>query len=120
MKIPKLFLHDTLTDWLHTLFFQGECVGSETIWVSPYYAYPLNPPQNAQYALLIVEAFSLTADKTKVIRFREDGTAPDASYGMPLGNMGAYEVKGKENMQRFRMIGIEPSYFHQVNVQYYG
>jgi hypothetical protein len=120
MKIPKLFLHDTLTDWLSTLFFQGECIGSETLYVSWYYPATLYPPDGAQYALIIVEASPGVPDKSKVIRFKEDGSYLSSYYGMPLGDLGVYEVKGKENMQRFQMIGIEPYYGHQVNVQYYG
>lgn len=120
MKIPKIFLHDTWTDWLHTLFFQGECLSSETIYVSPYYPSMLNPPENAQYALIVVEANSGAIDKSRVLRFREDGTYVDAYTGMPLGDLGFYEVKGRENMLRFKMIAIEPYLGHQVNVQYFG
>ena len=119
MKIPKLFLHDTVTDWLHTLFFQGECIGSETITVYSYFASQLTIPVGAQYALIVVEAAPAVADKSKVLRFWEDGSFPTASFGIPLGELGVYEVKGKENMNNFAMIGIEAFYSHSVQVQYF-
>jgi len=120
MKIPKLFLHDTLTDWFHALFFQGECIGVETISVYSYYFAQLTIPQGAQYALIVVEASASTTDKSRVLRFWEDGSNPSQYFGIPLGDLGVYEVKGKENMQRFKMIGIEAFNVHTVQVQYFG
>ncbi len=120
MKIPKLFLNDTFTDWLHALFFQGECIGVETLQVYWYYASQLTIPIGAQYALLVVEASPTIPDKSKVLRFWEDGSLPTATSGIPMGELGVYEVKGKENMQRFRIIGIEAFYGHSVQIQYFG
>ncbi len=120
MKIPQLFLNDTFTDWLYALFFQGECIGSQTFSVYWYSPVTLTIPEGAQYALVVVEAAPGTSDTSRVIRFREDGSFPDAVNGIPLGDLGVYEVKGKENMQRFKMIGIEAFLGHTVQVQYFG
>lgn len=84
-----------------------------------YYPTTLDIPEGAQYAHIIVEASDSATDKTKVIRFWEDGSYPNAYNGMPLGDLGTYEVKGKENMQRFKMIGIQAYNMHQVQVQYF-
>ena len=119
MKIPKLFFNDTFTDWLQALFFQGECTGAETLAVSSYAPISLNIPQGAQYALIVVEAAPTASDKSRVIRFREDGNAPDARNGIPLGDLGVYEVKGKENMLGFRAIGIQAFLIHTIQVQYF-
>ena len=120
MKIPKLFFNDTLTDWLHALFFQGECIGAETLSVSWNVPLSLNIPLGTQYALIVVEAAPTSIDKSRVIRFREDGSNPDARNGIPLGDLGVYEVKGKENMLGFRAIGIQAFLIHTLQIQYFG
>lgn len=119
MKIPLLHLHDAITDWLRALFFGGECIGYQRLNVPGYLAVPLTIPPSAQYALCIAEANPLQADRTKVMRFLENGSFPNAIDGMPLGDLGIYEIKGRENMQRFRVIGIDPFITQSLRIQYY-
>lgn len=76
-------------------------------------------PESANCALLCVEADSTAADKTKVIRFYEDGTAPTSTDGFPLGNLDFYEIDNRANMFGFKMIGIEAAKTHTIQVLYY-
>lgn len=120
MRIPKLPFHNIITEMLYTLFFQGECIFCETMIVSDFYPSALSIPEHARYALMIVEADPLQYDKDLVVRFCEDGQNAQADFGMPLGHMGVYEVKGSGNMDRFTIIGIELGRHHKVRIQYFG
>jgi hypothetical protein len=119
MRIPFLHFHEAIVDWLHTLFFQGECIGYQALPVSSFFANSLAIPAQARYALMVVESNSLQIDKQRVVRFLESGI-PNAGIGMPLGDLGVYECKGKENMQAFRVIGIQVGLTHTLHIQYYG
>jgi len=120
MKIPKLPFHNVISDMLYTLIFQGECIAYVTIMVDDEAVRSFNIPVEARYAMLITESDPNQNNKDLIIRFREDGSNPSADEGMPLGDMGVYEVKGKENMSQFRMIGIEAGKQHKVRVQFFG
>jgi hypothetical protein len=120
MRIPKLPFHNVIGDLLYTLFFQGECVGYDTMVVDNANIGTLAIPENARYALLVVESDANQTNKDMVLRFREDGEAPTIDEGMPLGDLGVYEVKGIENMQRFKIVGIEQERIHKIRIQFFG
>lgn len=120
MKIPFLHFHEAITDWLQALFFQGECVGYQQLGVGSFSPSALYPPSNAQYALIVIESDPAQIDKQRVVRFIESGVIPSQTFGMPLGDLGVYECKGRENMQAFRIIGISLGLYHTMHVQYFG
>lgn len=121
------YLSDTTFDnteleFLSALLYGGKCLGYENIAVDDTAEVSLDAANNfpaKRYALLYVEAGSGVADAVKVIRWREDGVAPTASEGMPLGDNGTLDVKG-DNIADFGMIGIDVGITHSVKVLYYG
>jgi hypothetical protein len=120
MKIPFLHFHEAVSDWLQALFFQGECVAYQQLGVGSFSPSALYPPTGALYALIVIESDPAQIDKQRVVRFTESGVIPSGSFGMPIGDLGVYECKGKENMQAFRCIGISPGLNHIMHVQYFG
>lgn len=64
-------------------------------------------PDGANYAVIIAEG----AD----VRWRDDGTNPTASVGMPLPNGGVLEYDGKLSALKF----IQVSAGAKINVSYY-
>jgi hypothetical protein len=123
MKIPKAPYHGTANGLLYALLSGGDCVGYEDLEIDDISMPSLNPPENGEYALIVVEADPTTTDKSKVIRikeFIEDDSFPTSAIGIPLGDFSVYEVKGKKNMQDFRAISIEAGKLHILRVQYYG
>ena len=120
MRIPKLPFHNVISDLLYTLFFQGECIAYQTMIVDSSIAIGLNIPDKARYVVLVVECHTSQFNKDLVLRFCEDGQTPEANHGMPLGNLGLYEVKGNTNMSRFRIIGVEIGLEHTVRLQFFG
>lgn len=123
MKIPKAPYHGTTNGLLYAVLTGGDCVGYEDIQVDDHSLPALNPPEDAEYALIVIEADATTADKVKVVRIKEytsEDAFPTSSVGIPLGDLSVYEVKGKKNMQSFRAISIEAGKVHIFRVQYYG
>ena len=120
MKIPSLPFHNVLGDLLYALFFQGECLGYASLEVTRDDIVSLSVPVHARYAMLVLECDPNQDNKDLVVRFREDGEEPGPDEGMPLGDLGVYEVKGIENMQRFRVLGIEIGKRHKLRIQYFG
>ena len=120
MLIPKQPFYNVIADLLYTLFFQGDCVKYDIMIVDDAQVQTLVIPQHARYAVIVVEANTSQFNKDLVVRFREDGDYPEPSIGMPLGDMGVYEVKGNTNMNRFKVIGIEPGLQHTIRIQFFG
>ncbi|HSZ72479.1 MAG TPA: hypothetical protein VK750_07360 [Cytophagaceae bacterium] len=120
MRIPKLPFHNVIVEMLYALFFQGDCLKYVSKTINDSQVIHLEIPDNARYAVIVIESQVTQFNKDIVVRFREDGHDPDASNGMPLGDMGVYEVKGTNNMSRFKMIGVEANLTHQVRIQYFG
>jgi hypothetical protein len=120
MRIPKLPFHNVMAELLYSLFFQGECLAYVSLEVSDAFALSLNVPEHARYAVLVVECNTSQFNKDLVVRFREDNIAPEADNGMPLGDLGVYEIKGTSNMARFALIGVEAGLVHKVRIQFFG
>ena len=73
-----------------------------------------NVPNEAVSALIILEQGSGTSLVNA--RFMETGV-PTQLAGMPLGQLGTYEVVGKRNMSNFRVISADGE-SHTLNIQY--
>ena len=79
----------------------------------------LHVPEEAVSATIMVEADQTAFQKNRVIRFKENGTAPALNSGFALGDNDIYELIGKENLKNFSVIGIEESKTHFLRIQYY-
>lgn len=120
MRIPRLPFHNVIAELLYTLFFQGDCIAYATMLVDDGNAIGLTVPFNARYAVIVVESHTSQFNKDRVLRFREDGNLPESDEGMPLGDMGVYEVKGTVNMSKFLIIGVEAGLQHKIRIQFFG
>lgn len=123
MKLPKPPFHGLTNELLYAILAGVDCLGYENLEVSDFGMVSLTPPENAVWAMLVLEADPTTADKTRAIRFCdlfEDEEFPTAFEGVPLGHLGYYRIKGKKNLQNFRAIGVEAGKTHSLKVQYYG
>lgn len=121
-KLTDTTFDNTHLEFLSALLYGGKCLGYENISVDDAAPVSLDAENNfseKRYALLYVEAGGGVANASKVIRFREDGVAPTALEGMPLGDNGLLDVKG-DNIADFQMIGIDVGVTHSVKVLYYG
>lgn len=83
------------------------CVGYQQI-TSLSASTALTVPANARYCVVIPE--------TQAIRFRDDGTAPTATVGMPLTVSQPFVYTGDLSAIRF----IEQTASAKLNVSYYG
>jgi len=82
------------------------CLGYQQI-TSVSSASGLTPPQGATLALIVPE--------TQAIRWRDDGTNPTASVGMPVAAGSYLSYDGDLNRIKF----IEQSASAKINVSYY-
>lgn len=82
------------------------CLGYQQI-TSVSSAAGLTPPQGATLALIVPE--------TQAIRWRDDGTNPTASVGMPVAAGSYLSYDGDLNRIKF----IEQSASAKINVSYY-
>ena len=70
-------------------------------------------------AMITLEAHA-DADKSEVLaRFWQDGTHPTNTKGLPLMHMGVIEIKGFQNVKKFRIISAD-NRSHTINIQYFG
>lgn len=77
--------------------------------------------QKGEYksAIITLEA-AAGADKDAVLaRFWQDGTHPTNTNGLPLMHMGVIEIKGFQNVKKFRIISAD-NRSHTLNIQYFG
>ena len=122
MKIPRLPFHNVLAELLYSLIIGGECIGYQDLYVNAPYSFSLTIPQGAVYALIVCEADVLSADKTKVVRFKQFDTMnnpPASTVGIPLGDLGVVEIKGKMNLANFQATGIRTGEYHLLRIEYY-
>ena len=123
MLIPKPPYHGANNNLLYAILTGGDCLAYQELLVDSITPKGLTFPAGTVYALIIVEANSGTADKTKVIRFKEADNVsnpPTAVRGIPLGDLSVYEVKGTSNLTNFKVIGIEAGKVHSLKIQYFG
>lgn len=122
MKIPRLPFHNVLAELLYSLIIGGECIGYEDLYVYAPYTFQLTVPEGALYALIVCEADVISTDKTKVIRFKQldpNLTTVNPYAGVPLGDLGVVEIKGKKNLENFRATGINNGEYHLLRIEYY-
>lgn len=121
MKIPIPPFHEVNSQLLLALLTGGDCLQYNNVPVNDTQVTTLSPVSGTVYALIVVEADPTTMDKSKVIRFSEmQATIVSAINGLPLGDLGVYEVKGMSNLQNFKAIGIEAGKSHTLRIQYFG
>lgn len=108
-------------DLLFSMITGGKCLGYQKLSVGDA-AVGLTVPEGALYCQLIQEVDPTYADSKLVItRFRQDGVNPTTENGMPLGQNGVVEIKGPDNMKKFRVISAtNPGYTHPISIEYYG
>lgn len=121
MRIPIPPFRGLMQDLLYSLLLQGECIGFEKLEVDTLPA-SLNFPSGAVYALIICEASSSTApaNRSKVVRYKQLGweDLPTDTDGMPLGEVGVTEIKGKKNLENFRAVSIDGN-THTLMIEYF-
>jgi len=93
--------------------------GYEDLPVSDTEVAQLSIPENAISATISIEADGSAAEKSRVVRFKENGSDPTASSGIALGENDLYEITGRWNLESFRVIGVEAGKSHIIRVQYY-
>jgi hypothetical protein len=121
MRIPKGPFQGATNGLLYALLTGGDCIEYKEMLVSSSVPIALDPPVDAHYALVVVEADPENEDKQKAIRITESSDfPPSATSGIPLGNLSVYEVKGRKNMESFSAIGIESEKEHWLRIQFYG
>jgi hypothetical protein len=107
-------------DILLAILHGGVCVGYQNLAFDDAPVVVLTVPAGAQYAICVLEADATEVDFPRVARFREDGVAPTAAEGMPVGDNGSFEIRGAANLAAFQIIGITAGKNHTLKVQYYG
>lgn len=93
--------------------------GYEDITITDAEAKSLTVPDDAVSAEIHIEADGTATKPNRVIRYKQNGTAPTANIGMALGDGDVIEVFGKANLDVFEAIGIEAGKSHSLRIQYY-
>jgi hypothetical protein len=75
----------------------------------------LTVPTNAKYALIVPES---SATGT-AIRYWLDGSIPTTTEGIPRGNLDAFDIVEKQNLENFRITQAQAG-THNLQVQYFG
>ena len=93
--------------------------GYEDLAVTDAEVAQLTVPENAISATISIEADASVTDKSRVIRFKENGSDPSANSGIALGDNDLYEITGRWNLESFRVVGVEAGKIHILRIQYY-
>lgn len=102
-----------------------KAVGYEKINVTSAGVVVLTPtahskPEDKPYFALITPVLDSTATvTTSAINFRLDGTAPDATNGLILGQGGMLMLSGFDQISNFKAIATEAGKTHTLRVQYF-
>ncbi len=107
----------TLTKLLQIASTGWRAIGHETITLSTAGVYSLTVPDQARYALMVIEETGSTGTQ-KIVRFWEDGSNPTASDGIARGDMDAWDVISYSNLKDFKIIRVTAA-AHKLFVQYY-
>jgi len=95
------------------------CIKYEQITVTDSSAVSLNVPGECFSVLLTIEEDSSGSKNGKAVRITETGQNPTSSFGMPLGDLDSYEVTYYDNIKNIKLIGVQASKAHTINVVYY-
>ncbi|WP_010182420.1 hypothetical protein [Aquimarina agarilytica] len=93
--------------------------GYQDIEITATQAVSLQVPQKAVSAVLVLEADSTSSSFVRIVRFKENGSAPTASSGFALGDNDIYSIVGKNNLENFKVIGIEKDKKHIGRIQFF-
>lgn len=78
--------------------------GFETITlVNDGTVYNLTPPEDANYALCVIESDD---DTTIVARFRLDGEDPTSSDGIPVVHLQGWDLNEMHNLGKFKIVVV--------------
>ncbi len=102
---------------LTSLTTEHRAISNETITFSTANVYSLTVPDQARYALMVLEEAGATGT-AKVIRYWEDGSNPDAATGIARGDLDAWDVMSYSNLKSFKAIRVTAN-SHKLFVQYY-
>ena len=103
-------LQNALTHSTLTLFTEATRNGNNKVMM-------LHQNTNANRAIVVLEA-AAGADKTAVLaRFWMDGSHPSNTEGLPLKDMGVFEIVGVTNVKNFRIITADDR-AHILQIQY--
>jgi len=117
---PSSTSNGNLGAYLSAILYTGKCLGYEDLAFDDAPEVALAAvPAGARLAVCVVEADASQAGLARVARYREDGNAPTAAEGMPVGDNGFFELTG-DNIAAFKIIGITAGKAHTLKVQYYG
>ena len=93
--------------------------GYQDLTISSSQAKSLSAPETAVSAEIHIEADPSVSKPARVIRYKQNGRAPTTTSGMALGDGDILEVFGKENLDLFRVIGIQTGKSHILRIQYF-
>lgn len=79
----------------------------------------LTVPSDAYSAIIVIIAHASAVRTDDVARFWEDGSIPTAAQGLVLGDRTPYEIKGRDNLSNFKIIGVDAGLTHSLQIQYY-
>lgn len=93
--------------------------GYEDLAVDDSEAKELTVPEGAVSASIFFEVDASSTNKSRALRYKENGTAPTTDSGQPFGDGDVLELFGKISLDNFKVIGIEAGKSHILRVQYY-
>lgn len=93
--------------------------GYEDLEVDDTEAKALTVPEGAVSASVFFEVDASATNKTRALRYKENGTGPTAASGQAFGDGDVLELFGKTSLDNFKIIGIEAGKTHTLRVQYY-
>jgi hypothetical protein len=79
----------------------------------------LTVPSEAIAASIHFETDETSSNKSRALRFKENGTNPTATSGQAFGDGDVLELLGKASLDNFKIIGIEAGKNHALRIQYY-
>ena len=111
---------NTTNELLAGLLGGGMCLGSAKLELDTDLSTPMPArPEGTKYALIIAEANASTVDTSRIIRYKMDGTDPDATNGMPMGDLTAIEVYYEANLANLRFIRLE-AFTQSLQILFFG
>ncbi len=93
----------------------GDCLGYEQLSVDGIARNLPNIPGGAVFAMISIES---TITAAVAARYREDGTDPTDTAGMPAYDKVVFSVDGKGNLSKVKLIQAGAG-THVANIQYY-
>lgn len=96
-----------------------ELGGYQDLEITATQARPLQVPDKAVSAVLVLEADITSSSFVKIVRFKENKSAPTASSGFALGDNDIYSIVGKNNLENFKIIGVEKDKKHIARIQFF-